>query len=128
MLNQRELDILNILWDARVPMTSTDIVNAGKGLSQSTVQTVLRKLLKGKLVRVSGITHSGNVLSRTYEPEEVSKDVIKQKFIEDYESFQNIVSKESLFSAMLKMGNDRDKNLEEIKNLKVILDDLEQNI
>ena len=56
MLNTRELDILNILWNSGVPMTSSDIVNAGRGLSQSTVQAVLRKLLNANLVKVSGIT------------------------------------------------------------------------
>ena len=76
MLNTRELDILNILWNSGVPMTSSDIVNAGNGLSQSTVQAVLRKLLNANLVKVSGITHSGNVLSRQYEPEASSKDII----------------------------------------------------
>ena len=69
MLNTRELDILNILWNSGVPMTSSDIVNAGRGLSQSTVQAVLRKLLSASLVKVCGITHRGNVLSRRYEPE-----------------------------------------------------------
>ena len=63
MLNTRELDILNILWNSGVPMTSSDIVNAGRGLSQSTVQAVLRKLLNAKLVKVRGMNHRGNVLS-----------------------------------------------------------------
>ena len=30
MLNTRELDILNILWNSGVPMTSSDIVNADR--------------------------------------------------------------------------------------------------
>ena len=76
MLNTRELDILNILWNSGVPMTSSDIVNAGRGLSQSTVQAVLRKLLNANLVKVSGITHSGNVLSRQYEPEGSQKTTV----------------------------------------------------
>lgn len=128
MLNTRELDILNILWSAATPMTSTDIVSAGNGLSQSTVQAVLRKLLKEDLIQVSGITHSGNVLSRMYEPKEASKDLILQTFLEDYRSFSNIISKETLVSAMLQSDTDKEKRAEEIKHLKRMLDDFEKGL
>lgn len=102
MLNIRELDVLNILWKNQAPMTSSEIVNAGKGLSQSTVQAVLRKLLNANLVKVSGITHSGNVLSRQYEPDESSKDCIMQHFIEEYQNFSKIITKEELIAAIKK--------------------------
>ncbi len=128
MLNTRELDILNILWNASAPMTSTDIVSAGNGLSQSTVQAVLRKLLKAELIQVSGITHSGNVLSRMYEPRETSKDLILQTFLEDYSSFSGIISKETLVSAMLQSDTDKEKCAEEIKRLKRMLEDLEKTL
>ena len=74
-LNQRELDVLNILWKSEEPMTSTEIVNEMRGLTQSTVIAVLRKLLKDNLVEVCGVTHSGKVLSRTYRPTEASRAV-----------------------------------------------------
>ena len=69
MINPRELEILNILWNSEEPMTSSQIVNVGDMLSQSTVQTVLRKLLKAKLVegaidspyRKSGANASENI-------------------------------------------------------------------
>ena len=54
MMNPRELDVLNILWKSEAPMMATDIVNAGEGLTQSTVTAVLRKLLNAKLVEVVG--------------------------------------------------------------------------
>lgn len=126
MLNTRELDILNILWNSGVPMTSSDIVNAGNGLSQSTVQAVLRKLLNANLVKVSGITHSGNVLSRQYEPEASSKDIILHQFLEDYRNFSNIISKEELLTSIVKLSDDTEIRKSEIKELKRVLTSLEK--
>lgn len=103
MIHPRELEILNILWGSDKALTSTDIVEAGKGLSQSTVQAVLRKLLKEGLVEVDGITHSGNVLSRTFRPVEKSKEIVLRQFIEQYKGISNIVSKGEVIKALEKM-------------------------
>jgi len=100
MIHPRELEILNILWGADKALTSMDITDAGKGLSQSTVQAVLRKLLKEGLVEVDGVTHSGNVLSRTYRPTERSKEVVLQQFVEQYKGISNIVSKGEVIKAL----------------------------
>lgn len=126
MINPRELEILNILWNSEEPMTSSQIVNVGDMLSQSTVQTVLRKLLKAKLVEVTGVTYSGNVLSRTYKPSEASRDVILQKFVDDYNGFRNIISKETLVAAMLDTDSSEKERAEEIVNLKNMLKEYEK--
>lgn len=100
MIHPRELEILNILWGSDNALTSMDIIDAGKGLSQSTVQAVLRKLLKDGLVEVDGVTHSGNVLSRTYRPTEKSKEQVLQQFVEQYKGISNIVSREEVIKAL----------------------------
>lgn len=126
MINPRELEILNILWNSEEPMTSSQIVNVGDMLSQSTVQTVLRKLLKAKLVEVTGVTYSGNVLSRTYKPSETSRDVILQKFVDDYNGFRNIISKGTLVAAMLDTDSSEKERASEIANLKNMLKEYEK--
>lgn len=126
MINPRELEILNILWNSEEPMTSSQIVNVGDMLSQSTVQTVLRKLLKAKLVEVTGVTYSGNVLSRTYKPSETSRDVILQKFVDDYNGFRNIISKDALVAAMLDTDSSDKERAAEIANLKNMLKEYEK--
>lgn len=105
MLNEREFDVLNILWKFKKPMTSTDIVNEMRGLTQSTVIAVLRKLLKNELVRVEGVTHSGKVLSRTYRPTEESREVLLNDFIELYQKFSAVVPADQLANEILKVGN-----------------------
>jgi len=121
MIHPRELEILNILWNSDVALTSSDIIEEGNRLSQSTVQAVLRKLLKDGLVQVEGVTHSGNVLSRTYKPTEASRDVITKQFVNNYSGIQNIVSKQSIFAAMLNMETDSEKRKAEIQDLKEML-------
>ena len=121
--NPRELDVLNILWKkSDEALTSTDIVNEQKGLTQSTVIAVLRKLLKDDLVEVSGVTHSGKVLSRTYRPTEKSQKAILNNFKSDYSNFKNIISKSDICAAILEIEQDPDQMKSEISKLKVILD------
>ena len=127
-LNPRELDVLNILWRSEDAMMATDIVNAGEGLTQSTVTAVLRKLLKEELVEVVGITHSGRVLSRTYRPTENSREVILQNFTYTYSCFSNVISESSLCAAILTDNKAPEKAKTEIKKLKSILSDYEKGL
>ena len=127
-LNQRELDVLNILWKSEEPMTSTDIVNEMRGLTQSTVIAVLRKLLKDELVEVCGVTHSGKVLSRTYRPTEASREVILNNFATDYANFRNVVSKSDICAAILHVDQSPEKMKSELEKLKDIIADCERNI
>ncbi len=125
-MNPRELDVLSILWKSKDPMMATDIVNAGDGLTQSTVTAVLRKLLRAKLVEVVGVTHSGKVLSRTYRPTEESRDVVLKGFTDNYSSFSSIISKSSLFAAILKDNSSPEETKKDIAEFKAMLDEYEK--
>lgn len=121
-LNPRELDVLNVLWKkSDEALTSTDIVNEQRGLTQSTVIAVLRKLLQDNLVEVAGVTHSGKVLSRTYRPTEESKNVILQNFAEQYSHFKNVISKSQLFDAILAIEQEPEQMKKEIADIKDLL-------
>ena len=127
-LNPRELDVLNILWSTDKEMTSTDIVNEMRGLTQSTVIAVLRKLAKDGFVEVAGVTHSGKVLSRTYRPTESSKEYITQHFTEDYASFNNVISQSDMCAAILQINSTPEKTKSEISKLKSIIADYEKTL
>lgn len=127
-LNPRELDVLNVLWNTEQEMTATDIVNEMRGLTQSTVIAVLRKLTREGFAEVSGVTHSGKVLSRTYRPTEKSREYLTQHFTEDYACFRNVVSESSICAAILRVGDDPDKTRAEISKLKEMLADYEKNL
>lgn len=127
-LNLRELDVLNILWKSDEPMTSTDIVNEQRGLTQSTVIAVLRKLLSDELVEVTGVTYSGKVLSRTYRATEKSRKVIMDNFADDYASFKNVVTKSEMCAAILGVEQNPEQLRVEVLKLKEILNDFEKKM
>lgn len=127
-MNPRELDVLNILWKSEAPLTSTDIVNGGQGLTQSTVIAVLRKLLKAELIEVCGVTHSGKVLSRTYRPTEASRELILQNFKDSYASFRNVISKADICAAIIQVDDNPTQAKEDIAKLKAMLADFEKTL
>ena len=125
-LNPRELEVLKILHESERALTSTEIVNSGAELTQSTVQAVLRKLLANELVEVQGVTHSGNVLSRTFGPTAKSKTVLTEKFLQDYNSFRSLISMQTAVAGMFKLNDDESKKEKDIKDLEKLLADLKK--
>lgn len=95
-MNQRELEVLNIICAAKEPVTSTDIVNCKWDLTQSTVISVLRRLLATEAVEVAGVTHSGKVLSRTYIPGPRAKEVIREYYTEEFARTKDILSADDI--------------------------------
>ena len=125
-LNPRELEVLKILHESDRALTSTEIVNSGAELTQSTVQAVLRKLLANELVEVQGVTYSGNVLSRTFGPTAKSRDVLTDKFLQDYRSFRTIINIPNAIAGMFDMSETEDEKDQDIKNLEKLLSDLKK--
>lgn len=125
-LNPRELEVLKILHESDRALTSTEIVNSGAGLTQSTVQAVLRKLLANELVEVQGVTHSGNVLSRTFGPTAKSKGVLTEKFLQDYKCFRTIISMPAAIAGMFSMSETKSERDQDIKALEKLLSDLKK--
>ena len=102
-MNPRELDVLNILYKSQEPMMATDIVNAGEGLTQSTVTAVLRKILREGLVEVVGFAYCGKVLSRTYRPTEKAKEALLKHFLEQYKQFKNVIKPSEMCAEIKKI-------------------------
>lgn len=127
-LNPRELEVMKILHENDRALTSTEIVNCGAELTQSTVQAVLRKLLAAELVEVQGVTHSGNVLSRTFGPTEKSREVLTQKFLDDYKAFRTIISKADAIAGMFATDEDLSNRLAEIEEIEALLAKLKKEV
>lgn len=127
-LNPRELEVLKILHENEKAMTSTEIVNSGEELTQSTVQAVLRKMLAAELVEVRGVTHSGNVLSRTFSATDKSKDILIQKFLDDITNFHTIIDKMAVLAGLLEMDKDNPDLAREIDELMKYLADFKTKL
>ena len=96
-MNPRELEVLNIICAAGgKSLTSTDIVNCKRDLTQSTVIAVLRRLNAIGAVEVAGATHSGKVLSRTYIPGPKAKEIIREYYTEELTRTKGILSADDI--------------------------------
>lgn len=67
-VGNKELDILDVLWNSPKPLTVTMICEANPNLNYNTVQSCIKKLSKKGLVEVGEIVYSGTVLTRSYQP------------------------------------------------------------
>lgn len=119
-LTKRDLDVLNILWESDDPKTAAQIVKAGPELTMNTVQAVLRKLLKNKLVEIAEIVYSGTVLTRSYKPIISQEDFLLHKMTSEYQSLRKKISKVSILAALLDTEKDSeriDQDLADIEEL-----------
>ena len=66
-LKKRQLEVMDVLWEADEPMIASEIVKAREDLKVNTVQAALRSLVKKNYIEVADIVYSGTVLSRRYK-------------------------------------------------------------
>ncbi|MDE5951599.1 MAG: hypothetical protein K2H12_08480 [Acetatifactor sp.] len=126
-INPRELEILKILHSSDQALTITQIVNAREELTQSIVQTAIRRLLAAELIDVQGITYSGNVLSRRFGPTEKSREVIFQRFLDSYRDYKCIIGFRAAVEGMLEIEEDKAKRVEDIEALVKLLAEMKAN-
>lgn len=116
-LTSREVDVLNVLWDARKPVIASDIVNRDKALSINTVQTALRELLKKGYVEVADIVYSGTVLCRSYKPTDLAIELTKQNFASQYKKIRKSISPSMLFAALLDDEENEDELIQALESI-----------
>lgn len=102
-INGRTIEILNILA-AGGPMTSSQITRSAPELTQSTVQAVLRHCLAAGYTETTGVTHSGNVLSRTFEITAAGRVALLDDLAEHYRSISAAVSVDDAVAALQAMS------------------------
>lgn len=122
-LTKRDVEILSILWNSNRSMTASEISESSPGLSVNTVQAVLRKLLKNKLIEIENIVYSGTVLARSYIPLITAQDYALAKLAMDYQKFEKQISKGAVLVTLLDLENDPQKNSEEAQELEKILEE-----
>lgn len=127
-LTNREMDILNILWNSENPLIASEIAKHDDTLTVNTVQAILRKLLKQNLIEVADIVYSGTVLSRSYRPTAVSKDFAVQEFSAQLRNFKKNITASRLISTLLDDEDDAEAALKEIEELQAILEEKKQSL
>lgn len=67
-LSKRELDIMEVLWDANEPLSANDILNLIPDITMNTIQPNLKKLMKKGFIEVSGVGYTKNSITRQFVP------------------------------------------------------------
>jgi len=124
-LNQRDRDVLRILHSSDQALTVTQIVKSGYGLTQSTVQAVIRKLLSAGLIEVQEIKYSGNVLCRAFCTTEKSKEILNQWLLDIIKEYKRIIGIRAVVQGMIELEEDAGKRTEDILELEKLLGELE---
>ncbi|BDR59091.1 BlaI/MecI/CopY family transcriptional regulator [Xylocopilactobacillus apicola] len=87
---KRELDIMHVLWDEKAPLSAKEVYDKNSTISLNTIQAVLRKLLRNKLIKTAEIGYSGTVLTRKYSPLLTEEDYLSSQFSK--KSITNLIS------------------------------------
>ncbi|MDD3338990.1 MAG: BlaI/MecI/CopY family transcriptional regulator [Lachnospiraceae bacterium] len=112
-LSDRQLEVMNILWEQKGPMIASQILDADCELNINTVQCVLKGLIKKEYIEVASIVYSGTVLARSYQAV-ISKEEYLQNL---YSECAGLSGSENALVALIKQEKD-------IK----VLDELEKTI
>lgn len=89
-ITNRELEIMQLLWNADHPLIASEIAAMKPDLTVNTVQSVLRNLLKHKYIEVAKIVYSGTVLTRSYRSLITEQDFGIDQVISDFHSFRGL--------------------------------------
>jgi predicted transcriptional regulator len=127
-ITPRDLDILNILWDTGKPMIASEIASSDETLTMNTVQAVLRKLLKKKLIKIDDIVYSGTVLCRRYRPTISSDEFTISQLTSEYRQMNKNVSTAALLASFLETEPDTQKAKKEIEELQQMLEEYKQRL
>ncbi|GBD66773.1 hypothetical protein TEHN7128_1623 [Tetragenococcus halophilus subsp. halophilus] len=66
-INNRDLDVLEVLWNAEEALSANDIAEVSK-ISKNTVLPVLKNLLSQEYIQVDDVVLTGKTLTRKYLP------------------------------------------------------------
>ena len=127
-LTRRDMDIMNILWQSEEHMTASQIAGVNPDLTINTVQAVIRKLLKEKLIKIDNIVYSGTVLCRCYTPAISADDFALSQFSCEYQKIQERISKKTLVSALLGCETNSDVIRKDIDELQSMLDEYKKKL
>lgn len=117
LLTDREMDVMKILWSSKEPLVASEIAKKGDSLSNNTVQSVLRKLLEKKYIVVADIVYSGTVLTRSYKPIVLKKDILLEQFVSQFNKDDDTIPIPSLVGTLLKHEKNEKETIEKLEKL-----------
>ena len=106
VLTKMEYEVMRVLWESDKPLSSREIMDSSAvEFKQSTVQTVLRTLLKEGWIEVGNVSIHTKVLAREFIP-----------VVSNEEYAQSLLGKKGKFSMASRLIQQTD-NVEELERL-----------
>lgn len=128
-LTNRDMDVLEILWNAETSLTVTQIVaNGDESLTINTVNAVVRKLLKMGLIEIAEIVYNNTSLCRSFTPTAAARETILSFFASEFDRFHSQISTSSLVAALLDTEKDQAKRKAELQELEQYLEEYRKSI
>ena len=114
-LTKNEIEIMEVLWEAKRPITSAEIVKMSveKTWKDSSIHILINSLLKKKAIQEVGFIRAGKGYARTFEPTESG-----DKFYADFlASIAKKISVSTLFSALFESNDLTHDTIQELEKL-----------
>ena len=124
---QKELDVLAVLLRSDRAMTISDIVNSNPDYTVNMIKPIIRKLFQLKIVEIEGITYRGTSIARTFCPTKIASNVIQDIFQEEYNSFRELFTDNTLLLTLVKSELSKNFGKEEIEQLENILEEFKND-
>ena len=118
---QKELDVLAVLLHSDQAMTISDIVNSNPNYTVNMIKPIVRKLCQLEMVEVDGVTYRGTSIARTFRPTKKAHIVLQGIFQEEYKSFRELFTDNTLLLTLVKSELSKNLGKEEIEQLENIL-------
>jgi BlaI family penicillinase repressor len=122
-LSRKEIEIMEVLWNAGRDMSATDIVAAAnvKSWKESSIYILLNSLLHKKAIEEKSYIRSGKTYARTFVPTQAGVDYYANVLAES----ANKTSPKALFAALCQS---EDITLEKITELENMLQQKKQEL
>lgn len=114
-ITDRELDVLNILWNSSKPMFAAEIIAAKEDLGNNTVQAVIRSLKIKKLIDVADTTIRGNMVARSYKVLISKSEFYLKKATDDVAKSDVKISMPDIVAAFFDKKKATAKDIEELE-------------
>lgn len=118
ILSERQLQVMEILWNADDSMTSKEIFEKCD-FSRNTVDASIRRLLKLNYIEACSIVYSGTVLSRAYK-----SILTKEKFLQTACNKLQAIDNNQIISYLVKQIN----SLVEIDKLLAMIEEKRKDL
>lgn len=102
-LTKSELEIMNVIWDAKRPLTRGEILemSVNKKWKDNSIHILLNRLLEKGAIVEGGFARSGKSYGRLYEPNISDVDFYAENILSGGDSDRA----EMLFDALLRRGD-----------------------